>query len=95
MTRSICFQAKKVIDRVIGSVYEVHSPDGDDSKSIKLPPYEIDSSSDDGLKEILSEGKISFKDVSFNYPTRQDKTVLSNFSLDIESGSTVAIVGSR
>ena len=80
---------------MIGSVYEVHSPDGDDSKSYKLPLYEIDSSLDDSLKETLSKGKISFKNVSFSYPIRQDKTILSNFSLDIEPGSTVAIVSSR
>ena len=92
MTRSICFEAKKVIDRDIGSVYEAQSPDG---STYNLPSYEIDSSSDQGLKKTLTEGKISFNDVSFSYPTRQDKTVLSNFSLDIQPGSTVAIVGSR
>jgi ATP-binding cassette, subfamily B (MDR/TAP), member 1 len=36
---------------------------------------------------------ISFKDVIFAYPTRPKKIIFDEFSLDIELGSTVALVG--
>ncbi len=38
-------------------------------------------------------GRISFKNVNFNYPSRPDQAALKDFSLDIEAGETVAIVG--
>ena len=36
---------------------------------------------------------ISFKNVTFSYPTRPKKIVFDEFNLDIERGSTVALVG--
>ena len=38
-------------------------------------------------------GGLSFQNVSFRYPTRPDHAALSDFSLTIEPGETVAIVG--
>ncbi|VDK42188.1 unnamed protein product [Taenia asiatica] len=38
-------------------------------------------------------GKIEFKNVSFSYPARPDVQVLKNFSLTVNPGETVAIVG--
>lgn len=38
-------------------------------------------------------GNISFKDVSFNYPTRADADVLTNLSMDLEAGAITAVVG--
>ena len=55
---------------------------------------EIDSSSSEGLKPTKFEGKVQFVNVSFNYPSRKDVTVLKNFSLEIPKGKTVALVGS-
>uniref|UniRef100_A0A5K3FMC8 ABC transmembrane type-1 domain-containing protein n=1 Tax=Mesocestoides corti TaxID=53468 RepID=A0A5K3FMC8_MESCO len=48
-----------------------------------------------GQGETLKEfsGKIEFRNVTFNYPTRPDVQVLRNFSLTINPGETVAIVG--
>ena len=37
------------------------------------------------------KGGVSFKDVNFGY--EEDKTIISDFSLDVKPGSTVAIVG--
>lgn len=37
------------------------------------------------------KGGVSFKDVTFGY--EEDKTIISDFSLDVKPGSTVAIVG--
>eukprot|EP00945_MAST-04E_sp_MAST-4E-sp1_P005723 g5723.t1 len=38
-------------------------------------------------------GEIVFEAVKFVYPTRDDKVVLNNFSLRVETGKTVALVG--
>ena len=38
-------------------------------------------------------GKIEFKDVTFNYPSRPEINILKNFSLKIDAGETVALVG--
>ncbi|CDP04961.1 unnamed protein product [Coffea canephora] len=39
------------------------------------------------------KGDIEFKNISFKYPSRQEMTVLDNFSLKIEAGTKVALVG--
>ena len=48
--------------------------------------------------EILSpgcvKGDISFRNVSFSYPTRTDFTVFKDLNLKVPSGSVVAVVGS-
>ncbi|TNN13638.1 Multidrug resistance protein [Schistosoma japonicum] len=38
-------------------------------------------------------GNVTFKNVSFVYPSRPDITILRDFSLSIKSGQTVALVG--
>jgi len=38
-------------------------------------------------------GAVAFDDVTFHYPTRPDRSALMNFSLRIEPGETVALVG--
>ncbi|CAB9500444.1 Leptomycin B resistance protein pmd1 [Seminavis robusta] len=58
-----------------------------------LPKYEIDSSSEAGLKPQSVSGSIRFDNVSFAYPTRMESEVFSGFSLDVEAGKTVALVG--
>jgi ABC-type multidrug transport system fused ATPase/permease subunit len=60
-----------------------------------LPKYEIDSTSDTGAKPPHIKGHISFKDVTFAYPTRPHEIVLNNMSTEIEAGKTVAFVGPR
>ncbi|PHR12597.1 MAG: ABC transporter [Sphingopyxis sp.] len=40
-----------------------------------------------------SRGKIAFDNVTFAYPTRPDTLALSNFSLTVSPGETVAVVG--
>ncbi|WP_277970307.1 ABC transporter transmembrane domain-containing protein [Sphingomonas echinoides] len=42
---------------------------------------------------VPARGTVSFDHVEFRYPTRQDVAALHDFSLDILSGETVAIVG--
>lgn len=60
-----------------------------------LPKYIIDSSSKEGLKPESVEGNIHFRNVNFAYPTRQEIDVFDDFSLNVEAGKTVALVGAR
>ncbi|MCC6372903.1 MAG: ATP-binding cassette domain-containing protein [Bacteroidia bacterium] len=50
------------------------------------------------LKQSLpspeSKGEIEFKNISFNYPSRPDFTVLKNVNFKVDAGQTVALVGS-
>ncbi|MCP9221988.1 ABC transporter transmembrane domain-containing protein [Erythrobacter sp. LQ02-29] len=40
-----------------------------------------------------ARGSLSFRNVTFRYPTRPDLPAISDFSLEIEPGETVALVG--
>jgi ABC-type multidrug transport system fused ATPase/permease subunit len=40
-----------------------------------------------------TKGEIEFKNISFNYPSRPDFTVLKQISFKVEAGQTVALVG--
>ena len=40
-----------------------------------------------------AQGRVSFDNVVFKYPTRQDVSALGGFTLHIEPGETVAVVG--
>ena len=40
-----------------------------------------------------SRGSLSFRNVTFSYPTRLEATALKNFTLEVQPGETVAIVG--
>lgn len=70
---------------------------GNNTKRIKaiLPKYTIDSSSEEGVKPEKVIGTLTFKNVQFSYPTRPNKVVLNDFSLEIPAGKTVALVGPR
>ncbi|CAG8709577.1 14679_t:CDS:2, partial [Racocetra persica] len=57
----------------------------------RIPP--IDSYSKDGEQPSSCEGRIQFKNVSFVYPSRPKVRTLNDVSLDIEPGTTVALVG--
>ncbi|XP_053697104.1 ATP-binding cassette sub-family B member 10, mitochondrial-like [Sabethes cyaneus] len=48
---------------------------------------------DGGLELSSPKGEIVFHDVSFNYPSRMDASVLSNLNLRIEPGTSTAVVG--
>ncbi|CAG7827122.1 unnamed protein product [Allacma fusca] len=55
---------------------------------------EIDSYSESGLKpKGRSRGEIRFENVKFVYPSRPEVQVLQGFSLSVEPGQTVALVG--
>jgi len=53
----------------------------------------IDSSSETGRDSPSLSGNIEFRNVKFNYPTRNKVKVLDGLNLSIKEGSTVALVG--
>ncbi|KAJ3281509.1 (ABC) transporter, partial [Blyttiomyces sp. JEL0837] len=53
----------------------------------------IDPSSEEGEKPEKVQGVIEFKDIDFHYPQRADVPILKEFSLKIQPGQTVALVG--
>lgn len=55
---------------------------------------DIDSYSGDGKRPERVVGRVRFENVGFRYPARPDVPVLTNFSLDVAPGKTVALVGS-
>ncbi|KAI3799799.1 hypothetical protein L1987_35102 [Smallanthus sonchifolius] len=57
----------------------------------RVPKIEPDDAS--GLKPPNVYGSIELKNVDFSYPTRPEILVLSNFSLKVTGGQTVAVVG--
>ena len=58
-----------------------------------LPKYEIDTSSDEGIKPEHIKGDIRVTGVHFAYPTRPKDTVLKGMDVDIKAGQVVAFVG--
>ncbi|KAG2810736.1 ABC transporter B family member 11 [Phytophthora cactorum] len=61
-------------------------------QTIKRPSL-IDPLSDEGKKLDTVIGRIQIENVSFAYPSRPEVQVCSNYSLTIEPGETVALVG--
>ena len=58
----------------------------------RVPPIDKDSASGYICGENFKP-EISFKDVHFRYPTRQDDIILNGFTLSVKPGQTVALVG--
>ncbi|KAF5272756.1 hypothetical protein FQA39_LY07783 [Lamprigera yunnana] len=54
----------------------------------------INASKGNGAQYKMMEGKVTFKDVHFSYPSRPDTKILRGLNLTINPGETVALVGS-
>lgn len=100
--RVACYPALVVINRVQldndANKNNTVAQDRNDQMKMRrggtlLPAYIIDSSSTTGLQPNHVAGTFEFNNVMFSYPTRQEVGVLHNFSLKIEAGKTVALVG--
>ncbi|CAG8764546.1 10468_t:CDS:2, partial [Acaulospora colombiana] len=58
----------------------------------RVPPIDVASEAGEKLESV--KGHIRLENVTFIYPSRPEVRTLSNVSLDIEPGTTVALVGS-
>ncbi|XP_019455931.1 PREDICTED: ABC transporter B family member 1 [Lupinus angustifolius] len=54
----------------------------------------IDRNSESGLELEGIMGLVELKNVDFSYPSRPDVRILDDFSLNVSSGKTIALVGS-
>ncbi|XP_074276332.1 ABC transporter B family member 1 [Silene latifolia] len=54
----------------------------------------IDRNNETGTELDSVTGQIELKNVEFSYPSRPDIKILSNFSLTVPAGKTIALVGS-
>ncbi|XP_061354281.1 ABC transporter B family member 1-like isoform X2 [Gastrolobium bilobum] len=54
----------------------------------------IDRNSESGLELETLTGLVELKNVDFSYPSRPEVLILNNFSLNVPSGKTIALVGS-
>uniref|UniRef100_A0A8C6RHU3 Multidrug resistance protein 1 n=1 Tax=Nannospalax galili TaxID=1026970 RepID=A0A8C6RHU3_NANGA len=54
----------------------------------------IDSFSTSGHKPDNIKGNLEFKNIHFSYPSRKDVPILKGLNLKVQSGQTVALVGS-
>jgi ATP-binding cassette, subfamily B (MDR/TAP), member 1 len=61
----------------------------------KLDNGDVVAKKDEPYQLSHSLPHISFKNVTFSYPTRPHKIIFDGFNLDIEHGTTVALVGPR
>lgn len=59
----------------------------------KIPSGIGFNSTDDTENEKNFDGSISFKDISFTYPTRLESKVLTDISFDVPKGKCIAFVG--
>jgi len=96
--RSACYPAIEAIERKtteeeVANDQEVSKEVIRRGNSTPLPKYVIDSSSDSGLKPETVVGNISFDNVTFAYPTRQEVKVFDGFNLEVKTGQTVALCG--
>jgi ATP-binding cassette subfamily B (MDR/TAP) protein 1 len=94
--RAACYPALVVIRRSLDTSEEEHAAASEQALrrgGSHLPSYKIDSSSESGKKLGEVRGEIEFRNVCFHYPTRQEIEVFRDFSLRIEAGKTVALVG--
>ncbi|KHJ97250.1 ABC transporter transmembrane region [Oesophagostomum dentatum] len=53
----------------------------------------IDSQQEDGLFPQHIEGRLTFNEVHFSYPSRPTVEVLKNISFEVDKGETLAVVG--
>ena len=91
--RSACHSAVMAINRRVGHDNETKRKQIEKKHTISLPKYIIDSTSQEGEKLSDVKGGLTFRGVRFAYPTRLESLVFNGFSLDVEPGKTVALVG--
>ncbi len=74
------------VQKAIGASERVLEILDEEHEQISIDPK------DNAVKQVLN-GKISFQNTFFNYPSRKDITVLKGVSFDANAGEKIAIVG--
>ncbi|XP_065439383.1 ATP-dependent translocase ABCB1-like isoform X5 [Chrysemys picta bellii] len=74
------------VDNARGAAYEVY-------KVISKHRL-LDSSAKEGYRPDKLKGDIKFKNIHFCYPSRPDVKILKGLNLKVQSGKTIALVGS-
>lgn len=54
----------------------------------------VDRNSESGMELDSVTGHVELRNVEFSYPSRPEVRILSNFSLNVPAGKTIALVGS-
>jgi ATP-binding cassette, subfamily B (MDR/TAP), member 1 len=82
---------------VFAFVPDISSAWGAGSNIIKLidskPDIDAESASGKSLDSTKVKGRIRLENVHFRYPTRPGARVLRDFSLQVEPGTYIALVG--
>jgi ATP-binding cassette subfamily B protein len=81
---------------VMSEVYgELQRAAGATERLIELLESETDVKAPDTPRSLPdpAQGRVSFEDVSFHYPSRPGQAALTDFTLDVNPGETVALVG--
>ena len=80
---------------VMSEVYgELQRAAGATERLIELLEAETDIQAPTNPKALPPpQGRVSFQDVTFHYPSRPDTAALDAFTLDVHPGETVALVG--
>ena len=81
---------------VMSEVYgELQRAAGATERLIELLEAETDIKAPETPLALPSpaEGRVSFEGVTFHYPSRPDQAALTDFTLDVNPGETVALVG--
>jgi ATP-binding cassette subfamily B (MDR/TAP) protein 1 len=101
----ICFSALISGSQIAGSIF-TFAPDASKAmhaswevkgileRNPRISPNHNGSDPDSDLSgPSVGQGSIEFKDVSFSYPSRPERLALVDFSLKVEPGQSVALVG--
>ncbi len=60
---------------------------------LQAQPEDVKTFNEPLIEEYKLNGSVSFEEVSFSYPSRQELRVLNNVSMKVEPGEQIAIVG--
>jgi ATP-binding cassette subfamily B protein len=88
----IVASATGAISDVVGDLQRAAGAAERISELLNTPALIKDSAKITTLPKNI-RGDICFENITFTYPSQPDKCALANFSLDIKSGETVALVG--
>lgn len=78
----------------LGDLYsQLQKTVGSSERILEILDEEVESYTQNSTAQEVEGGDISFKNVGFTYPSRQDVTVLDSVNLTIGKGEKIALVG--